>query len=79
MKYKIGDKVLIFGDDLQPILKTIDFIEISKTSIVYGFEEHDLRFEKDVYANVKEYEKALKEQFDDYLTEAKKLMKGTQK
>ena len=79
MKYKIGDKVLIFGDDLQPILKTINFIEINKSCIVYGFEEYDLRLEKDVYANVKEYEKALKEQFDDYLTEAKKLMKGTQK
>ena len=74
MKYKIGDKVLIFGDDLQPILKTIDFIEIGKTSIVYGFEEHDLRLEEDVYANVEEYKNALKKKFKEYVKQAKELL-----
>lgn len=75
MKYKIGDKVLIFGDDFQPVLKIIDFIEIGKTYIIYGFEEQGgLRFEKDVYANTKEYENALKKKFNEYIKQAKELL-----
>lgn len=74
MKFKIGDKVLIFGNDFQPVLKIIDLIEIGKSSIVYGFEEHDLRLEEDVYANVEEYKNALKKKFKEYVKQAKELL-----